>query len=106
MHDEQPTVNLTVSPSNLKLMLHGFNSFLPIPNTSLNSSTLENCDKYKILPLQLNLVSPSFYQLGKHIINIIGFSSESIEFGTQLIVNVETNTSEYTVVYCISVAHT
>ena len=94
-HDVQPMIELTVPVTDLGVPnANTLNPFF------VNLSSLEICDgtDYRILPLQFNLVSPSFYQLGEHIINIRGsavMGPNPLEFATQLVVNVETNTSEY-----------
>ena len=80
MHDERPIVELSILPSNLEIQNPTMNNvFLSlIPIMSINVTTLSSCcllshcGQYKILPLQFNLVSSSFYQLGEHIINIGG----------------------------------
>ena len=95
MHDERPIVELSILPSNLEIQNPTMNNvFLMIPIMSINVTTLKNCGQYKILPLQFNLVSSSFYQLGEHIINIGGSVHQS-QFVTQIVVNVTANTSEF-----------
>ena len=93
-HDVQPTVELSI------MVNFGNMSASQMFTVNLvNSSSLARCDgtDYRIQPLQFNLVSSSFYQLGEHIINIRGsvFAQNQLEFVTQLVVNVETNISKY-----------
>ena len=94
-HALQPTVELTVmiSVPNETIVMSTLEMF------SVTPSSLALCDgtEYRMLPLQLNLVTPSFYQLGEHIINIRGsvIGPNPLGLGTQLVVNVNTDIGEY-----------
>ena len=101
-HDKRPEVKLSILSSvvNLTIVMNAFFGFSAM---NLNVNSLEDCGKYKIVPLQLNLVTPSINQLGEHIIFISG-SIVTMEFLTQIVVDVETSTCEYQLcIFCLLV---
>ena len=98
IHDRQPEVELSILSTNLKFndVMDGI--FLDFSILNLNVNSLTDCGKYKILPLQLNLVTPSINQLGEHVIYISGSivkESTMMEFLTVIVLDVESTTCEY-----------
>ena len=92
-HNVQPDVVIGVSPSNF-----GLSKAIFFSSNSSNTSTLTTCElpngmEYSILPLEIRLASPSFYQLGEHLMSINGMVG-NVEFGIQLQVVVESDTCE------------
>ena len=89
--------------SQLVFRLHILNSLFSIDayiyisfhSNSINTSALTICElsngmEYIILP---RLASPSFYQLGEHLMIISGMVG-NVQFGSQLQLYVESDTSE------------
>ena len=96
IHEKRPEVKLSILSSNLNP--NNFMAGMGFPITNLIINSLADCGKYKILPLQLNLVTPSINQLGEHIIFITGtIMNESMfmDFETRIVLDVETSTCEY-----------
>ena len=96
IHDTQPRVEMSILPSNLNIPVAD-SGYMVFPISHLNLTSLADCDKYKILQLQLNLVTLSIYQLGEHLIVMSGSivnQSITMEFASQTVVDVETSTCE------------
>ena len=96
----QPDIAIGVSPlyfnlTNFQMMP----TFISFHSNSLNSSAISVCKlpngmEKGILPLEIRLSSPTFYQLGEHLMSIVGVIIDGVEFGSQLQVVVKPDISE------------
>ena len=108
IHDRQPEVELSILSTNLNLSNNFMDgNYLDFSIMNLNVNSLADCGKYKILPLQLNLDTPSINQLGEHVVYISGSivnESTMMEFLTVIVLDVETSTCEYRLcIFCFLV---
>ena len=98
-HNVQPDIVIGVSPSNVGITnFQLISKVIFFPSFLLNTSSLTTCalpngTGYKILPVQIRLASPSFYQLDEHLM-IINGRVGNVQFFSQLQVVVESDTSE------------
>ena len=98
-HNVQPDITIGISPSYIKFNnIQQTSSYISFHSNSINTSALTTCElpngmEYSILPLEIRLASPSFYQLGEHLIIISGMVG-NVEFSSQLQLVVESDTSE------------
>ena len=95
-HNVQPDIAFGISPSNFRLQ--AMPNRISFSSNSINTTALTTCElpngmEYSILPLEIRLASPTFYQLGEHLMIISGMVG-NVEFGSQLQVVVESDTSE------------
>ena len=99
LHNVQPDIVIGVSPSNFGIInFQLISRAISFPSPSLNTSSLTTCALpngmgYKVLPVEIRLASPSFYQLGEHLMIINGMVG-NVQFFSQLQVVVESDTSE------------
>ena len=98
-HNVQPDITIGISPSYFQLANpQSTPTSISFSSNSLNTSTLATCElpngmKYSILPLEIRLASPTFYQLGEHLMSIMGMIG-SMEFDSRMQVVVKSDTSE------------
>ena len=74
-------------------------TFISFHSNSLNGSAISICKlpngmEYGILPFEIRLASPTFYQPGEHLMSIMGVIIDGVEFGSQLQVVVKPGISK------------
>ena len=107
-HNVQPDIIIGVAPSNFELVnIPTMAKAICFSSNIINTSTLTTCEspngmRYRILPVEIILASPTFYQLGEHMMIINGMIG-GVKFDTRVHVFVESDTSELLSGDCMSV---